>query len=58
MIFLLWYCFDSRANRSFVSLALRKRFVRALGDLYYPLDVEIADDRSIQVAKVLRGCTL
>ena len=49
--------FDLGAIRSFVSLALRKSFAGAPGELDYPLDVEIADDRSIRVARVHRGCT-
>ena len=36
--------FDSGATRSFVSLALSKRFARALGELDCPLDVKIGDD--------------
>ena len=50
--------FDSGATRSFVSLALSKRFSRAPGELDCPLDVEIADDRTSRVARVHRGCTL
>ncbi|XP_052622888.1 uncharacterized protein LOC111885268 [Lactuca sativa] len=38
--------FDSGATRSFVSLALRKRFSRASGELDCPLYVEIVDDRT------------
>ncbi|CAH1413450.1 unnamed protein product [Lactuca virosa] len=50
--------FDSGATRSFVSLALSKRFTRAPGELDYPLDEEIVDDRTIRVARVHKGCTL
>ena len=50
--------FYSGATQSFVSLALSKRFVGAPGVLDYPLDVEIADDRTVRVARVHRGCTL
>ncbi|KAL7585103.1 uncharacterized protein LOC111888172 [Lactuca sativa] len=50
--------FDSGASRSFVSLALRKRFVGAPRELDCPLDVEIADDRYVRVVRVHRGCTL
>ena len=39
--------FDPGATQSFVSLLLSKRFGEAPGLLYYPLEVEIADDRSI-----------
>ena len=50
--------FDSGATRSFVSLALSKRFSRAPGKLDCPLEVEIADDRTVRVDKVYRGCSL
>ena len=50
--------FDSGATQSFVSLALSKRFSRAPRELDCPLDVEIADDRTIRVVRVHRGCTL
>ena len=50
--------FDSGATRSFVSLALSKRFSKAPGELDCPLDIEIADDRTVRVAMVHRGCTL
>ncbi|KAL7592191.1 hypothetical protein Lser_V15G35285 [Lactuca serriola] len=49
---------DSGATRSFVSLVLSKRFAGALGELDCPLDVKIADDRCVRVARVHRGCTL
>ena len=50
--------FDSGATRSFVSLALSKRFGGAPGVLDCPLDVEIVDDRTVRVTRVHRGCTL
>lgn len=50
--------FDSGATRSFVSLALSKRFSRAPGELDCPLEVEIADDRTVRVARVYRGFSL
>ncbi|KAL7608806.1 hypothetical protein Lser_V15G12358 [Lactuca serriola] len=50
--------FNTGATRSFVSLALRKRFVGAPGELDCPLDVKITDDRIVRVARVHRGCTL
>ncbi|XP_023731847.1 uncharacterized protein LOC111879616 [Lactuca sativa] len=50
--------FDSGATRSFVSLALSKRFSRAPRELDCPFDVEIADDRTVRVTTVHRGCTL
>ena len=40
------------ATRTFVLLALSKQFTRALGELDYPLDVEIVDDRTVRVARV------
>ena len=36
--------FDSGATRSFVSLALSKRFTESSGILDCPLEVEIVDD--------------
>ena len=50
--------FDSGATRSIVSLALSKQFSRVPGDLDCPLDIEIADDRTIRVMRVHRGCAL
>ena len=50
--------FDSGATRSFVSLALNKRFPESLGMLDCPLEVEIADDRSVQASDVFRDCVL
>ena len=50
--------FDSGAIRSFVTLALSKRFSRASGERDCPLNVEIVDDRTIRVTRVHIGCTL
>ena len=44
--------FDSGATRSFVSLALSKKFRDAPGTLDAPLEVEIADDRTVSAAMV------
>ena len=44
--------FDSGASRSFVSLALSKKFHESSGELDCPLEVEIADDRSVQALMV------
>ena len=50
--------FDSGAIQSFVSFALSKRFVKAPWELDCPLDVEIADDRTVKVARVHQDSTL
>ncbi|KAL7590500.1 hypothetical protein Lser_V15G37230 [Lactuca serriola] len=50
--------FDSGATRSFMSLALSKKFRDAPGTLDSPLEVEIADDRTVSVARVYRDCVL
>ena len=50
--------FDSGATRLFVSLALSKRFSKAPGQLDSPIEVEIAADRTIRVARVHRACSL
>ena len=50
--------FDSGATRSFVSLALSKRFSRAPGELDSQLEVVIADDRTVRVARIHKGCSL
>ena len=50
--------FDSGATRSFVSLALSKKFSDAPGTLDYPLEVEIADDRTVSASRVHHGCVL
>ena len=44
--------FDSGATRSFVSLDLSKRFPDSQGMLDCPLEVEIADDRSVQASEI------
>lgn len=41
-----------------MSLALSKRFVGAPEELDCPLDIEIADDRTIRVTRVHQVCTL
>ena len=50
--------FDSGATRSFVSLALSKRFSESSGMLDCPLEVEIADERSVRASMVFRDCVL
>ena len=50
--------FDSGVTRSFVSLALRKRFGDAPGELDYLLEIEIADDHPMRVSMVYRGYDL
>ena len=50
--------FDSEATRSFVMLALSKRFVGAPRELNCLLDVEIVDDRTVLVVRVHQGCSL
>ena len=44
--------FNLGATRSFASLALSKRFDDVLGELDYPLEVEIVDDCSVRVLRV------
>ncbi|KAI3700047.1 hypothetical protein L2E82_44662 [Cichorium intybus] len=48
--------FDSGASHSFVSAALGKCFGIALGTLHRPLEVEIADDKTVKATSVYRGC--
>lgn len=48
--------FDLGVARSFVSLALSKRFVDDPGELEYPLHVKIAHDRPVRVSRVHWGC--
>ena len=48
--------FDLAATRSFVSLALNKKFCDALGILDYLLEVEIDDDRFVSDSRVHHGC--
>ena len=50
--------FDLGATRSFVSLALNKKFCDARGTLDFPLEVRIADDRTVSDFRVHRGCVL
>ena len=50
--------FDSGATRSFVSLALSKKFRDAPGTLDTLLEVEIADDRTVSVTRVCQDCVL
>ncbi|XP_023732308.1 uncharacterized protein LOC111880139 [Lactuca sativa] len=50
--------FDSGATRSFVSLALSKKFQDASGTLDSPLEVKIADDCTVSVVRVYRDCVL
>ncbi|KAL7589073.1 hypothetical protein Lser_V15G37110 [Lactuca serriola] len=50
--------FYSGATRPFVSHALSKRSGDAPGELDYPLEVEISDDRSVRVSGAHRGCSL
>ena len=50
--------FDSGATRSFVSLALSKRFFESSGMLDCLLEVEIAYDRSVRASTVFRDCVL
>ncbi|KAL7597537.1 uncharacterized protein LOC122197891 [Lactuca sativa] len=50
--------FDSGATRSFVSLALSKKFWDAPGALVSPLEVEMVDDRTVSIARVYRDCVL
>ncbi|XP_052627606.1 uncharacterized protein LOC128134171 [Lactuca sativa] len=50
--------FDSGTTRSFLSLALSKKFRDAPGTLDTPLEVEIADDRTVSAARVYQDCVL
>lgn len=50
--------FDWGDTRSFVSLTLSKKFNDAPMILDYPLDLEIADDRSVSALRVHPGCVL
>ena len=50
--------FDSGPTRSFVSLALSKKFWDAPRTLEYPLEVEIVDDRTLSIVRVYWGCVL
>ncbi|KAI3690328.1 hypothetical protein L2E82_48308 [Cichorium intybus] len=48
--------FDSGASNSFVSAVLGKSFGVALGTLHRPLEVEIADDKTVQATSVYQRC--
>ncbi|XP_023768582.1 uncharacterized protein LOC111917162 [Lactuca sativa] len=50
--------FDSGATRSFVSLALGKKFRDAPKTLDSPLEVKIADDRIMGAVRVYRNCVM
>ena len=50
--------FDSGATHSFVSHAFSGSLRRPIGQLGIPLVVEVADDRTLFVTDVYRGCTL
>ncbi|KAL7619259.1 hypothetical protein Lser_V15G01624 [Lactuca serriola] len=50
--------FDSGVTRSFVSLVLSKKLRDAPRTLDSPLEVEIADDRTVKAARVYRDCVL
>ena len=50
--------FDSGATRSFVSLALVKKFRDALRTPDSPLEVEIMNDRTVRAARVFQRSVL
>ena len=50
--------FDLGVARSFVYLSLRKRFPESLIMLDCPLEVEIADNRSVRALTIFRDCVL
>lgn len=50
--------FYSGSNRSFVSLALIKKFSNALGTMEYPLEMEVVDDSSGIASRFHQGCVL
>ena len=50
--------FDSGATHSFVSRAFCNRLGRNVGRLVRPMVVEVADNRTLFVTDVYRGCTL
>ncbi|KAL7606054.1 hypothetical protein Lser_V15G20823 [Lactuca serriola] len=50
--------FDSGATHSFVSRTFIKRLGCSIGKLARPMVVEVADNRTIYVTDVYRGCTL
>ena len=61
-LFAQWYDFscsvDLGGTRSFVYLALSKKFCDDPRTLNFPLEVEIADDRTVSASRVHRGCVL
>ena len=50
--------FDLGATLLFVSLTLSKRFSESPSMLDCPLEVDIADDRSIRASEVYRDCIM
>ncbi|XP_052620969.1 uncharacterized protein LOC128126862 [Lactuca sativa] len=50
--------FDSGATHSFVSRTFINRLGHSIGKLARPIVVEVADNRTIYVIDVYRGCTL
>ncbi|XP_024965965.1 uncharacterized protein LOC112506177 [Cynara cardunculus var. scolymus] len=50
--------FDSGASRSFVSLAFSKKFQLILEPLDKPLNIEIADDKMVNVFEVYKDCKI
>ena len=50
--------FDSGATHSFVSRTFINRLGRSVGKLARPMVIEVADNRTIFVTDVYRGCTL
>ena len=50
--------FNSGATRSFVSLTLSKRFSESEGTLHCPIEVEIANDRSVRALDIFIDCVL
>ena len=46
------FLFNTGATRSFVSLALSKKFSDAPGTLNYPLEVEISDECLVSALRV------
>ena len=50
--------FDSGATHSFVSRTFINRLGCSIGKLARPMVVEVADNRTIYVTDVYRGCTL
>ena len=47
--------FDSGATRSFLSLALSKKFCDDPRTLDFPLEVEITDDRTMSASRLIVG---